>query len=191
MGAVPIAREVFRLRFPQDRIAHWAARSTYPGETRLMEQLAPRIRARGYLTRREFLELCEWKTPRSRPHVARNSPGRIREATTMALATRDERAKIGILRLLDGVGWPTASVILHFCDAEPYPILDYRALWSLGHSRPPAYTTDFWLAYTGFMRDLARASGHSMRDLDRALWQYSKANQQGGNAALPRPAGVR
>ena len=53
------------------------------------------------------------------------------------------------------------------------------ALWSLGFSRPPAYTVDFWLAYTRFMRDLAAASGHSMRELDRALWQYSKENQPG------------
>ncbi len=37
-----------------------------------------------------------------------------------------------VLRFLDGVEWPTASTILHFCGARPYPILDYRALWSLG-----------------------------------------------------------
>ncbi len=52
-------------------------------------------------------------------------------------------------------------------------------LWSLGHAKPPAYTVDFWLAYTRFMRDLAVASGLSMRELDRALWQYSKENQGG------------
>lgn len=169
----------FRLRFPQARIAHWAARASYPADARLADELAPRIRARGYLTRREFVELCEWKTPRSRPLVMQNSAARVREATALALATRDDRAKIGILRLLDGVGWPTASVLLHFCDVQPYPILDYRALWSLGYAKRPRYTMDFWLAYTGFMRDLAAAAGHSMRDLDRALWQYSKAHQRG------------
>jgi hypothetical protein len=171
------ARGMFQLRFPQEHIVHWAVQYSYPGDARLTEHLAPRIRARGYLTRQEFLELCEWKTPRSRPLVARNSAARIREATSLALGTRDDRAKIGILRLLDGVGWPTASVLLHFCDTQPYPILDYRALWSLGYSTPPTYTVDFWLAYTRFMRDLAVASGCSMRELDRALWQYSKTNQ--------------
>ncbi len=157
---------MFQLRFPQDRLAHWAARYSYPGDARLAEHLAPKIRARGYLVRREFLELCEWKTPRSRPRVAQNSAARIREATTLALVTGDDRAKIGILRLLDGVGWPTASVLLHFCDTQPYPILDYRALWSLGYSRPSTYTVDFWLAYTRFMRQLAVASGLSIRELD-------------------------
>jgi hypothetical protein len=171
------APATFRLRFPQDEIGHWAARYSDPGDARLTERIAPRVRARGYLTRGEFLEVCAWKTPRSRPRVARNSAARVREATALAFGTRDERAKIGILRLLDGVGWPTASVLLHFCDAGPYPILDYRALWSLGHARPPAYTAEFWLAYTRFMRDLAAATGRSMRELDRALWQYSKENQ--------------
>ena len=170
---------MFRLRFPQDRIADYAARYSYPGDGRLTEVLAPKVRARGYLTRTEFLELCHWKTPRSRPRVVQNSAARIREATTLAFATGDDRAKIGILRLLNGVAWPTASVLLHFCDTQPYPILDSRALWSLGYARPPRYTVDFWLAYTAFTRDLVAVSGHSMRDLDRALWQYSKENQHG------------
>ncbi|MGH7322475.1 MAG: hypothetical protein ACRELA_23010, partial [Candidatus Rokuibacteriota bacterium] len=82
-----------------------------------------------------------------------------------------------ILRTLAGIEWPTASVILHFCDGRPYPILDYRALWSLGFAKPPAYTFDFWWAYTDFARVLAQSTGHDMRTLDRALWQFSKAHQ--------------
>ena len=73
---------------------------------------------------------------------------------------------------------PTASVILHFCDTRPYPVLDYRALWSLGYSRPPVYTFEFWSAYTHFTRALAQSTGHDMRTVDRALWQYSKHHQR-------------
>jgi hypothetical protein len=82
-----------------------------------------------------------------------------------------------VLRSLAGVEWPTASVILHFCDRRPYPILDYRALWSLGYRKPPAYTFAFWMAYTRFTRELSQATGHSMRTVDKALWQYSKEHQ--------------
>jgi hypothetical protein len=82
-----------------------------------------------------------------------------------------------ILRSLEGVEWPTASVILHFCDRGPYPILDYRALWSLGYARPPTYTYEFWNAYTGFLRALSRDTGRDMRTVDKALWQYSKEHQ--------------
>jgi len=78
--------------------------------------------------------------------------------------------------LLSGVGWPMASVILHWCHADPYPILDFRALWSLGLDPLPPYDFDLWRAYTGHCRGLA-AAGVTMRDLDRALWQYSKEKQ--------------
>lgn len=102
----------------------------------------------------------------------------MREVTGAALAARDERFKIEVLTLLTGVGWPTASVILHFCDRGRYPILDFRALWSLGLARPPAvYGFPFWDAYCRCTRDLADSTGVGMRVLDRALWAYSRENQ--------------
>ena len=165
------------MRFPQSQIPTWASRYSYPGEDHIADELGPAARARGFLKRKEFLHLCRWKTPRSQPLCARNSAARVHEATEIALATDDERAKMYILRSLTGVEWPTASVILHFCDRRPYPILDYRALWSLGYAKAPPYTFDFWLAYTTFTRQLARTTGHDMRTVDRALWQYSKQHQ--------------
>ena len=100
-------------------------------------------------------------------------------ASVIALASADDQAKIDTLRSLDGVGWPTASVILHFCDRRPYPILDYRALWSVGFDEPPHHTFALWAAYTEFTRRLARSQGVDMRTLDRALWQFAKAHQEG------------
>ena len=102
----------------------------------------------------------------------------IEAVTKMAFSTPNERLRIEVLLLLDGVRWPTASVILHFCHAEPYPILDIRALWSLGMNVTPAsHHFDFWWSYTLYCRKLAKAAGVSMRELDRALWQYSKEMQ--------------
>ena len=80
---------------------------------------------------------------------------------------------------LEGVEWPTASTLLHFCDRRPYPILDFRALWSLGYSKAPRYTMEFWLAYLNFTRQLARRLELDIGTLDRALWQYSKERQRG------------
>ena len=172
-----MSKSTFTLRFPVSEIQHWASQYSYPGEDLIVEKLGPAARARGYLLRSEFLHLCRWKTPRSQPRCAANSSSSVREATTIALATEDERAKMYILRTLSGVEWPTASVILHFCDKRPYPIVDYRALWSLGHVKPPPYSSDFWMDYTAFCRDLALSTGHDMRTIDRALWQYSKEHQ--------------
>ncbi|HXJ81125.1 MAG TPA: hypothetical protein VMS64_20900 [Candidatus Methylomirabilis sp.] len=167
----------FKLRFPRHEISRWAGGYS-DSDDAVVEELAPRARARGYLTRSEFLALCRWKTPRSQPRCATNTAAAVREATAIALATRDEAAKTYILRSLAGVEWPTASVILHFCDKRPYPILDYRALWSVGVAKPPTYTFALWWAYTEFTRTLARGAGTDMRTLDRALWQFSKAHQR-------------
>jgi hypothetical protein len=73
-------------------------------------------------------------------------------------------------------------VLLHFGHTDPYPILDFRALWSLGVDVPTDaygfYDFPLWRAYTNFCRDLADACGVPMRELDRALWRYSKENRK-------------
>ena len=99
------------------------------------------------------------------------------EITSFALAAQCERSRIESLTLLDGVGWPMASVILHVFHADPYPILDYRALWSVSLPVPAPYSFAFWQRYVAFCRDIATTAGVDMRALDRALWQYSKENQ--------------
>jgi hypothetical protein len=167
-----------RLRFAERDIAHWAARFSFPSESKIERQIAPAARRRGYLTKKEFLAICRWKTPRSRQRCKRNRPAFVKEVTRIAFATGDEELKITALLRLSGVSWPTASVILHFCDRRPYPILDYRALWSVGFARPPAYTLPFWLKYVTYVRSLSRRTGHGMRTIDRALWQYSKEHQR-------------
>jgi hypothetical protein len=82
--------------------------------------------------------------------------------------------------LLEGVAYPTASVILHFLHRDPYPILDVRALWSVSADAPAserAYGFEFWSAYVDYTRELASQRGVSMRTLDRALWQYAFEHQ--------------
>jgi hypothetical protein len=169
---------VFQLRFPQAQVAHWAARYlNTANDTALRARLRPVVRARGCLTRDEFLEICKWKSPRSQPRCAENAAFTVRTVTRAAFGARDEPLKIDLLRTLQGVEWPTASTLLHFCDRRPYPILDFRALWSLGFSRVPRYTMEFWLAYLKFTRQLARRLDLDIGTLDRALWQYSKERQ--------------
>jgi len=75
------------------------------------------------------------------------------------------------------VQWPTASVILHFSHLDPYPIIDFRALWTVSMEVPGQYNFDIWWQYVGLCRDLATKSSLNMRMLALALWQYSKENQ--------------
>jgi len=168
----------FKLRIPERDIAEWATRFPDDGSSEaILAHMRPLILARGHLTRPEFLQLCEWKSARTKPRCRKNTARKIEILTRAAFAATDEALKIDLIRLLEGVEWPTASTILHFCDARPYPILDYRALWSLGYAKPPRYTMEFWLAYVAFTRDLAGRAGLPIRTVDKALWQYSKENQ--------------
>ena len=88
-----------------------------------------------------------------------------------------EQLRIEALTLLRGVSWPIASTILHWCHADPYPVLDLRALWSLGIDTTPRYDFPFWWAYVERCRALAAEARMSMRMLDRALWQYSRERE--------------
>jgi hypothetical protein len=170
---------MFWLRFPADEIKHWASRYAIEEDEPLEKTIAPRTRDTGYFTRPDFLELCYWKTPASRPLCEQNDTDYIEAVTRTALSTPHERLRIEVLTLLEGVSWPIASVLLHFGHTEPYPILDVRALWSLNvDAEALKYTFTFWNDYTHYCRQLARSCGVAMRELDRALWQYSYENQR-------------
>ncbi len=166
----------FQLRVPVSELRSLAARYSYKGEDRIIGEVVPRIRVAGCLSTADLVELGTWKSPRIRSRVASNSDELTTEATRVALSTNSEELRIKVLLALFGVGWPVASVILHLCHCEDYPILDFRALWSLQTPVPKQYTFEFWNAYTACCRRLAQKHSLSMRDLDRALWQYSKEN---------------
>jgi hypothetical protein len=168
---------MFSLRFREERIPYWADRNARDGSEIFLDIIGPGAKARGYLSQSEFQAMCAWKSPRSKPRCASNSEALVQELTSTALAARNEELCIGALLLLDGVSWPTASVILHFCATTPYPILDFRALWTLKTWQPSAYSFPFWLRYVQCCRALAQRNDVSMRTLDRALWQYSKERQ--------------
>jgi len=90
-------------------------------------------------------QVAEWKAPRSAGRVRRNPDGYVKEITAYSFRAKTERARIEVLRLLDGVEWPTASVILHLFHKDPYPILDFRAVWSVGvENKPVPYSFQFW-----------------------------------------------
>jgi hypothetical protein len=163
----------FELQFPPAEIPALAARFGDSDDERCL-RAGTAARARGRYTRAEFLLLCAWKSPRSRPRVAANSPSRIARATGAALTAMGEAERMEALLALDGVGVPTASVLLHFAHPGRYPILDVRALESLGCRGRSVYPVSFWLGYLAACRDLAARHGVSLRTLDKALWQHSK-----------------
>jgi DNA-binding transcriptional ArsR family regulator len=163
----------FELQFPAGEIEQLAARFAYEDDARCRDAGAA-ARARGNYTRAELLEVCGWKSPRSSSRVVANSSTIVASATRAAFATSDEAGRMSALTSLSGVGVPTASALLMFAFPDDYPILDVRALESLGVKPRAQYPITFWLAYLECCRELAHRYDVHIRTLDKALWQHSK-----------------
>lgn len=167
-------------RMPLAEVHEWAGR--YGADDGLIDAIAPAVRARGHFLRDEFLETYRWKTHRTLRHVQKYTEAEIADVTGVAFRQSDEKLRICLLRALDGVDWPVASALLHVGADPAYPIIDFRALWALGSERPASIGFGFWWAYVECCRALAAEAGVSVRELDKALWCYSEANQPKGAA---------
>jgi hypothetical protein len=183
-GAVTVSaargKPSFELQFPPEQLRPLAGRF---GDTDddACEAAGAAARRRGYYTREEFLTVCEWKTSRSRPKVERNPAATVERNTRQALGAADEGERMHALIQLEGVGVPTASTLLHFARPDDYPILDVRALESLGQNGRSVYPVAYWLDYLHACRRLAQRHGVSVRTLDKALWQHSKERGSGAD----------
>lgn len=177
----------FRLRFPVSEVMYWAARYSYADDAEV-DKIGHAARERGWYTRAEFLTVTRWKTQRTKSRCEENDEASVKAATQLALSTPDERQRIEAFTRLHCVAYPTASVLLHFARPDLYPIIDFRALWSLGwDSPPPSYTFEFWWDYTLACRSYAKKAGVLVRTLDRALWQYSKEHQPSTGTSVGGP----
>jgi hypothetical protein len=110
--------------------------------------------------------------------VARNSDTFVKGITRTAFATGDESERMAALCALNGVHAPTASVLLCFAFPDRYPIIDRRALESLGEPERATYSIEYWLSYLEACRELAEQAGVTTRVLDKALWQYSRERRR-------------
>jgi hypothetical protein len=172
-----------RLAIP--KIPHFLSHYAYAVADDDLFARRERILSQKQMRLQDLYAVCDWKAPRAAGHARKNKSGEVQEITACALGARSERIRIEALQVLHGVNYPTASVILHFFHRDVYPILDFRALWSTGFKQPSQYTFEFWWRYVEATRDLLAKARRtlpwlSIRDLDRALWQYSHERQQRG-----------
>lgn len=165
------------LNISKSEIIKYSGRYQYPNNEQSILNLIPVVKARGFLEVNELHAVLRWKAARIAGHAMNNTDRYAEEITSFALSAKDERSRIEALTLLDGFAWPTASVILHFFHKDPYPILDYRALWSIGIVKPAQYTFAFWWQYVKTIRKISERFCLDMRTIDRALWQFSKEFQ--------------
>lgn len=129
----------------------------------------------GAYSRRDFLTVVRWKSARALPRASRNDDEAVAEATAAAFDAPDEQARMTAVTSLMGVGAPIASALLHFAFPDRFPILDFRALETLGdRTTATQYSPAFWERYVERCQAIAGDAGVSIRDLDKALWQWSK-----------------
>jgi len=124
--------------------------------------------------REHFIRVGLWKTPRQRKRYESNDELTVREVAQFSFRTKSEKARIESLFVLEGVGYPVASAILHFAFPNIYPILDFRVLESLGIPQPNNYDFDFWQKYCKRVWEISEKTGESIRTIDKTLWEYSK-----------------
>ncbi len=165
----------YQLNFDPFDIPFWASRYVIVRDEDV-EKLARGIMARGFLTKKELIAICRWKTPNSVPQVSSNSAEYVEAATFTALSTPYEKMRIEVLMSLNGVSWSNSSAVLHYGHQADYPIIDYRSLGCLIVNPVPTSFYDLWWGYTRFCRQLIEQVGVSMRTLDRALQQYFREN---------------
>jgi hypothetical protein len=184
------------IEYTGERVSHAVADARYEDEDEsgfthtvlftvdddtVIDAIAPAVRARGHFLRDEFLETYAWKTRRTLGQAKKYSEVEIADVTGVAFRQTDEKLRICLLRALDGVDWPVASTLLHVGVSADYPIIDFRALWSLQSAMPTYVNFEFWSAYVRCCRTVAAAADVSVRELDKALWAYSEANQSAGS----------
>jgi hypothetical protein len=174
-----------RYRDVSELLATELTREESPATQQLIRELRV-VRRRGYLTRREFLTICRWKSPRAIRLCESNSTDRIRRQSATALASRSERTRFEALIDLHGVGAPTASAILTLTNPRRYGVLDIR-VWQLLHEFGSVTTKaggvgfdfDDWHDYLFVLRDHARRLGASVREVEYTLFLYHQRIQTG------------
>ena len=124
--------------------------------------------------------VAQWKAGgRLRHLIDKNNEDNVLRVSRAAFAESNERLRIEKLTGLQGVSWPMASTILHFVFPECYPIIDIRAMSTLGGPDPSRFDFEKWREYCELCRNTAMEYDVSLRDLDRALWTYDYCHPEG------------
>jgi len=144
------------------------------------------LKCNRFLDKERFLKIWDWKSPYKylfKKIEEKNEDERIKRITKIAFSPKtDEKDRITLLlgqyKGLYGVGYPVASAILHFAFPDKYPILDTRALESLGIVKPKSYNFYFWQRYCDEIREISQKVSEDIRTIDKAIWMYSKENKK-------------
>jgi hypothetical protein len=151
---------------------HLAKRYSYVEDTGALE--AGRRISRGDHTWVNIEVIFRWNTVgRGISRLSRNSDLEIADSLRLAVVAQANRLAVSVLTGLNSVNVPVASATLTVIDQQRYTTIDFCALEALGVGRV-VVNINFYLEYLGFCRHVAKGNKINLRNLDRALWQWSK-----------------
>ncbi|MGH7244744.1 MAG: hypothetical protein ACREJD_15125 [Phycisphaerales bacterium] len=143
-------------------------------------------RARGHLALNEFLAIATWKLASSGSTAFEQATERevVEHSRAAFAAHQDDLTALHHLDQIRGIGFRAATAIMHITFPEHYPMLDQRAMRSLGLSQTQvdsliaddANLRTYWPEYAQACRTLAKTLDVTLRQLDRALWWSDLTN---------------
>jgi hypothetical protein len=155
-------------------------------DTAKIIQRLKHVRMDGQLSRREFLDVCYWKSPRSVHHCKRNSTESIASISRKVFSTRSEKKRIELLTSLHGVSIPTASAILTLTNPARYGVIDIRVwqvLYRLGsvnqNARGQGFSFEQWYRYLRILSEQARRLRTPVRLIELTLFKFHQRHQRG------------
>ncbi len=151
----------------------------------LVRELRP-VRQRKFLTKNELIKICKWKSARAIWHIKNNTPAEVRKITGDALTTRNEKKRIELLTLLQGVSVPMASAILMLTNPKRYGVIDIR-VWQLLYEMKAvktnpggkSFNSEQWCEFLEILRKYAKKYNVTARVIERTLFAAHKDNQKG------------
>jgi hypothetical protein len=169
----------FLLQYDPVRITELAAKymatpyktGTAADADREMEE-AGRCIVNGVAIRQNLEKVYRWKSARRMDLFVLNTGDEISQAVTGAILSKAEKKAIESLTHLKGVGVKMASAILTAMFPELYTVCDFRASEALGVN--DGNDVNFYVAYLKACREMSKKYAVTLRDLDRANWQWSK-----------------
>jgi hypothetical protein len=172
-------------RYLQTPYKSWTAGD----EDRLMEEAGWRL-VNGSFDVADVFTIILWKSHRPVWLFEQNAPAVVETAIKDAIAaTRagDMRRAVQFLTRLSGVGVKMASAVLTALFPNVYTVCDVRASEALGQR--DLSSLRYYVAYLTACARMAAEHGVSLRDLDRANWQWSK--EQSNKHRKRRCRGIR
>lgn len=144
------------------------------------------VKTFGFFSKKQFLEVAMWKSPRPKNHYLNNSEEVILETSRRALSLDDERIRMGILTTLNGVSIAVASALLTIINPKQYGVIDIR-VWQLlflygeVKTKPQGqgFNVDDWTDYLSVLRRYALEFEVNVRDIERVCFFYHKKMQEG------------